>query len=546
MMHAASNTNCTSSTNKNPDFYISFFNISLKQFRNIFVNKKYCRKLAKILGSLDCVEFFKEIYFFCTAKSGGILVDGQRYIYNSFKAWQNQLDDIRCDRTLQNYAKKLLEVGLIKIERLRKHEFNHTNYYSVNFEKLFELIEFEPKQRGKKKRSDPATTKVARECAMKKQKPGKNNSQNTTEDYTTDIDGNTVVRSNVDALNLNISVLDNENISQPITKSLHDDPYTIDNPIIRDHLLEGDRGKLSQPDPERKIENQDSNTKQLVSNQISELTLNDLETGVTDKNLENLNKPGLLAEIDDFEAITKTTAKMPVEDKSCGERSTDEHKASHKSDQGTDGLEDGKKIINEAILDLGLEFMFPRQKNPQPVTRENRKIKTVNVWSQELIDKYIQTMSQVRINLNTDIYKFMLSYDPSQVEYALNQMSLRSDHVFNPNAYFTRTVETAPISRLGSPVPIYDHEQRERDRKLEEEMMNQENVTARSKQLFPGIREAIAKGKMKSSLLLNNKQNPLDYAKIEAELIQKHGWSASAAYEEVMRIKADNETRSRS
>lgn len=527
-MNNSCNTYSTPSNDKNLDFYISFFNISRKQFRNIFVNKKYCRKLAKILGSLDCVEFFKEIYFFCTAKSGGILLDGRRYIYNSFKAWQDQLDNIRCDRTLQNYAKRLVEVGLIKIERLRKHEFNHTNYYTVNFEKLFELIEYEPKQKGKKK---------------KKQKSGKYNSQNSTEAYTTDTDGNTVARSNINALDLNISVLDNENITQPITKSLHCDPYTIDNSNNRDHLLKGDRGKLSQPDPERKIGNDNSSLEKLDQNESPELPLNELEMGANNNELEKVNDPGLLTDIDNFEAITETTAKMPVEDQNSGACSIDENKASHKSDPCTDVLDNGKKIVNEAILDLGLEFMFPRQKNPQPVTRDNRKIKHVNTWTQELTDKYIEKMRQVRINLNRDIYKFMLSYDPSQVEYALNQMGLRSDHVFNPNAYFIKTVETAPMSRLGSPVPIYDHEQRERDRKLEEEMMREENVTARNQKLFPGIREAIEKGKTKSSFLFKNKQDSVDYAKIEAELIQKHGWSPSEAFAEVRRMQ-ENEDRS--
>ena len=123
---------------------------------------------------------------------------------------------------------------------------------------------------------------------------------------------------------------------------MHSDLNTIKSPNIRDHLLRGDRRKLTQPVEEiEKNPEEDLRQHDLDNNQLCKQPLNGLEEGVIVNELENVNQTGWVSLSEDLGAITKTSTKMPGEDQSSGGCSTDENKTSHKSDQGTDVLVQG-------------------------------------------------------------------------------------------------------------------------------------------------------------------------------------------------------------
>jgi len=66
------------------------------------------------------------------------LINGVRWIYNSFPAWAEQLP--LAVRTIKRAIAKLRELNLIQVERHGKQQWDQTNWYTINYQELEALI----------------------------------------------------------------------------------------------------------------------------------------------------------------------------------------------------------------------------------------------------------------------------------------------------------------------------------------------------------------------------------------------------------------------
>lgn len=91
-------------------------------------------QLARKIG-LNAALVLQQIHYWLQKSKH--FVGGVRWIYNSFTAWAAQLP--MSTRTIQRAIAKLKAQGLIKVERRAAQEWDQTNWYSIDYERLEEL-----------------------------------------------------------------------------------------------------------------------------------------------------------------------------------------------------------------------------------------------------------------------------------------------------------------------------------------------------------------------------------------------------------------------
>lgn len=63
------------------------------------------------------------------------IIDGCKWIYNSYESWQRQFPFISL-RTIKRAIAALKALQLIRVERFQKHRWNQTNWYTIDYERL--------------------------------------------------------------------------------------------------------------------------------------------------------------------------------------------------------------------------------------------------------------------------------------------------------------------------------------------------------------------------------------------------------------------------
>lgn len=92
--------------------------------------------LAKIVGLKEAIVLQQIHYWLNYSK---VVYQGKRWIYKSLEQWQSQDFHFWCIRTIQRIMKKLTKEGFIFVQKLDKNPFNHTYYYTINYERINEV-----------------------------------------------------------------------------------------------------------------------------------------------------------------------------------------------------------------------------------------------------------------------------------------------------------------------------------------------------------------------------------------------------------------------
>lgn len=91
--------------------------------------------LAKIIGRSSAALIQQIHYHLQKSKH---VVEGTRWIYNSFKDWAEQLPF--SDTTIKRAVSKLRDLGLIITERRDRQQWKQTNWYTIDYQRLECLI----------------------------------------------------------------------------------------------------------------------------------------------------------------------------------------------------------------------------------------------------------------------------------------------------------------------------------------------------------------------------------------------------------------------
>ncbi len=92
--------------------------------------------LAKEIGLHEAV-ILQQIHYWL--EKSNHLIDGCRWIYNTYRAWQKQFPFLSLCAIRRAIA-RLERMNLLKTERFEQRRWNQTKWYSINYQRLEVLI----------------------------------------------------------------------------------------------------------------------------------------------------------------------------------------------------------------------------------------------------------------------------------------------------------------------------------------------------------------------------------------------------------------------
>lgn len=92
--------------------------------------------IVKMFGSNEA--FFLQQLHYWLQKSQNV-VDGKLWVYHSFEEWTQEISFLS-GRTIQRIVQRLQEHGVIEVSHHGKGRFDQTNWYTLNYERLMQLV----------------------------------------------------------------------------------------------------------------------------------------------------------------------------------------------------------------------------------------------------------------------------------------------------------------------------------------------------------------------------------------------------------------------
>ena len=92
--------------------------------------------IVKMFGSNEA--FFLQQLHYWLQKSQNV-VDGKLWVYHSFEEWTQEISFLS-GRTIQRIVQRLQEHGVIEVSHHGKGRFDRTNWYTLNYERLMQLV----------------------------------------------------------------------------------------------------------------------------------------------------------------------------------------------------------------------------------------------------------------------------------------------------------------------------------------------------------------------------------------------------------------------
>ncbi len=114
-----------------------------KNVSRLLANEGVCLithpEVALTLGKSEAIFLQQLHYWLTTDNEMGTILDGKRWIYNSYRSWTENLR-IYSESTIRRAITKLEKLGIILTQNLNKKRSDHTKWYTINYEALKNLI----------------------------------------------------------------------------------------------------------------------------------------------------------------------------------------------------------------------------------------------------------------------------------------------------------------------------------------------------------------------------------------------------------------------
>ena len=93
--------------------------------------------LAKAFG-VAAANFLQKLHY-CLENNEGKIFNGKKYWFHSYEQWQATLG-VYSVSTIKRIVAKLKQAGILVIEKLAQNKWLQTNFYTINYKKLKQLI----------------------------------------------------------------------------------------------------------------------------------------------------------------------------------------------------------------------------------------------------------------------------------------------------------------------------------------------------------------------------------------------------------------------
>ena len=99
--------------------------------------------ISNALGSMEAALILQQLHYWMEKEGVGVKIDNAKYIYNTFEKWVREQFTFLSEWKFRKAMKILRSLEIVDVIRYKAPQWDQTNYYSLNYEKLREWAEAE-------------------------------------------------------------------------------------------------------------------------------------------------------------------------------------------------------------------------------------------------------------------------------------------------------------------------------------------------------------------------------------------------------------------
>ena len=96
--------------------------------------------IAAALGDFNAAVIVQQLHYWMQKEGVGVVIDGIKYIYNTYADWTSQQFRWLTSWQFRKSMNLLRSLDIVKVIRYRSREWNQTNYYHLDCDRLAEFL----------------------------------------------------------------------------------------------------------------------------------------------------------------------------------------------------------------------------------------------------------------------------------------------------------------------------------------------------------------------------------------------------------------------
>ncbi len=102
-------------------------------------NRHFSAEIASKLGDINAAVIIQQLHYWLQ-KNVGVIIDDIRWIYNTFEAWVKEQFKWLSVWQFRKAMSLLRQLEIVKVIRYRAKQWNQTNYYTLDYDRLHKFL----------------------------------------------------------------------------------------------------------------------------------------------------------------------------------------------------------------------------------------------------------------------------------------------------------------------------------------------------------------------------------------------------------------------
>jgi hypothetical protein len=96
--------------------------------------------IAAALGDINAAIIIQQLHYWMNKKEVGVIIEGVKYVYNTFVDWVNEQFQWLSVWQFRKAMSLLRSLGIVKVIRYKARQWNQTNYYTIDSDRLVDYL----------------------------------------------------------------------------------------------------------------------------------------------------------------------------------------------------------------------------------------------------------------------------------------------------------------------------------------------------------------------------------------------------------------------
>ena len=103
-------------------------------------NRCFSAEIASKLEDINAAVIIQQLHYWMGKENTGVVIDGVRWVYNSFESWVRTQFKWLSVWQFRKSMSLLRSLEIVKVIRYKARQWNQTNYYTLNYKRLNEIL----------------------------------------------------------------------------------------------------------------------------------------------------------------------------------------------------------------------------------------------------------------------------------------------------------------------------------------------------------------------------------------------------------------------